>query len=107
MPGMLAKLATRYPWNLVALTAAVVGVWLLGRLIWTAAAVAAVAVLLVATYALARRDLPVLLGRGDSRPWLVRLREQTWPPLRTPIGPRIPRPLAYLLVVLGWVWLLT
>lgn len=91
-------------------------VWYVGKLLFTVLFIGLVASLVGATYFLLKRDSAVLFADsyraeqseplGKNRPWLVRLREHHWRPIRTPAGV-LPRPVAYLLVFLGWWWLLS
>lgn len=83
-------------------------IWFLGRLLLTSAKVALFVSVVLFTVWVVAPDLMVLIGRREGsarRPWLVRLREHRWLPVPTPFGRSIPRPAAYVAIVIGW-WLL-
>lgn len=107
MLGRLAQLVRRIPWSLWTVVALLVVLWIIGRLIGPLLWLAALVGLLAVTYGLARPDLRALARRGDARPWLVRLREHTWRDVRAPMGPALPRGVAYVLLALAWWWLLS
>ncbi|MEM8864690.1 MAG: hypothetical protein AAGF31_04005 [Planctomycetota bacterium] len=99
-------LAARGWLGVILVLGVVVLLWLASQVIWTGLAIALITGLVVATFTLARHDLPVLIGRGDPRPWLVRIREHHWTPIATPVGV-VPRLVTYAGLLIAWWWLLS
>jgi len=74
-------------------------------MVWSIFQLVLALLLVVGTYFLTRPEVAMLAGRGDHRPWLVRLREHGWREINL-LGITAPRSLAYALLVIGWLLLL-
>ena len=111
MAGRILRFLRRIPipregvLPLVLLVAAMIVFWVVGPVVWSIVKLAFAVGLVVATYFLARPEVAMLAGRGDKRPWLVRLREHQWREVSLHRW-KTSRSVAYLLIAIAWCLLL-
>ncbi|MEM6330834.1 MAG: hypothetical protein AAF790_11350 [Planctomycetota bacterium] len=100
------RLVRRTPWPVTAVLAAVAGLLVLRLVLGALAWLVAVLALAAATFFLAWPEWEMLRGRGDDRPLVTRLRGHRWQRVPTPFGRPLPRAAAYVLLAIGWWWVL-